>query len=212
MLYSAVWKTNTEIYFYSFYSFILEQKWRALTLPGDGCQAVEVPPCTSLLSNKGTQSHGSLWKCFFLLRRWYSSLAESLEDLMERASKWGEKWKNRKRDGLIKKKRGGKKKCINWRCQKQVTGILGIMGRVVGEGGWGRLVDRRGEKLAEEREKERLKWPALVLRFFSGGNSFSPTLRCFLWKIYSPHFSPMWDLKEVFLGLWRLHILRHLLK
>lgn len=41
-----------------------------------------------------------------------------------------------------------------------------------GEGGRGRLVDRRGEKLAEEREKERLKWPALVLSFFSGGNKF----------------------------------------
>lgn len=67
-----------------------------------------------------------------------------------------------------------------------------------GEGGRGRLVDRRGEKLAEEREKERLKWPALVLSFFSGGNSFSPTLRCFLWKIYSPHFSSMWDLKDFF--------------
>lgn len=57
--------------------------------------------------------------------------------------------------GWSEEREGGKKKCINWRCHKQVTGILGIKGRVTGKGAGGEGVDRRGERLCRgEGERE----------------------------------------------------------
>lgn len=106
-----VWKTNARMYFYVTISLLLEQKYRELTLPGDGCQAVEVPPCTSLLSNTGTRSHGSLWKSFFLPPQWYSSSVESLEDLMEWASeeKMGKEMEKQKERWVDQRKERGEK-------------------------------------------------------------------------------------------------------
>lgn len=57
----------------------VRQGWSS---PDDGCQEVRVPLCTSWWSNTGTQSPGSLWKCFFQPLQWCSSWAWSSEDLI----------------------------------------------------------------------------------------------------------------------------------